>query len=166
MNEHPLIGAVVELLDNPKFEGRNHVVAADGVEPVVPLHLLISRTNFTLRRKYSDTMKFPPETDEDKELLQRLFATGINISPGAIGEATGIWDLAAVWAERAVKLRADRDVTTNEIEKAALSARIAGISDPRNARYFPARMLYNVALQYFRHFSQGNSPVKSKVYGY
>src|SRR5439155_19459287 len=52
--------------------------------------------------------------------------------------------------ERLTKLATsslDMAATSNEIEKAALSARIEGIANPRNARYFPARMLYSVALQ-------------------
>ena len=154
--EHPLIGTLVEFLDDPKFEGRNHVIAEDGFEPIVPLHLQITGTDFVLRRKYSDNMKFPPETDEDRDSLQTLAAIGIHISPGVIGEATGIWDLGAVWVERAQKLKADMAATSNEIEKAALSARIEGISNPRNARYFPARMLYSVALQGSGEFNDPN----------
>ena len=161
-NEHPLVGATVELLDDPKFEGRNHVIAEDGYEPVVPVHLRIAGDDFELRRKYSDEMKFPPETDEDRVLLSELAATGVNISPGVIGETTQIWDLGEVWKDRAQKLAADRDASSDEIEIAALSARIAGISDPRNARFFPARMLYRLALAGNGNFKDSGSKLPGK----
>lgn len=45
---HPLIGARVELLDAPRFEGRNWVIASDGFEPIYPLHLRISAPGIVL----------------------------------------------------------------------------------------------------------------------
>jgi hypothetical protein len=147
--DHPLVGSPVVLLDDPRFEGRNHVIAEDGVEPVAPIHLQISdpASGFILRRKYSDTMTVPPSNDRDGELFQASFATGININPGTIGEATGVWDLASIWSSRIGQLKADKNAATDEIEIAALSARIDGMANPRNARYFPARMLFRVALE-------------------
>src|SRR5437588_725803 len=45
-SRHPLLGAVVDLLDAPKFEGRNHVLAEDGFEAVVPCHLRVQKDAF------------------------------------------------------------------------------------------------------------------------
>jgi hypothetical protein len=145
-DKHPLVGAAVDLLDTPKFEGRNHILAEDGLEAVVPCNLQISLEGFRLTRRFDDNMSFPPFTQEDKQKFSQLQASGINISPGTIGEATGIYDLAGVWKARTAKLQEDLDETNDEIQRAALSARILAMSNPANARFFSARMLYSLAL--------------------
>jgi hypothetical protein len=144
---HPLRGAKVELLDSPKFEGRNHILADDGVEAIVPFHLRIEKDRFSLQRRFDDSMGFPPFSEADRGKFARLQATGINISPGAIGAATGIFDLAAVWKDRSAKLATDLERSTNEIERAALASRIRSMANPRNGRFFAARMLYSIPLQ-------------------
>jgi len=58
-SQHPLIGASVQLLDDPKFEGRNHALAKDGFEAVVPCHLEIKKERFTLSRRFDDSIRFP-----------------------------------------------------------------------------------------------------------
>ncbi len=50
IDNHTLIGANVDLLDNPKFEGRNGIIAEDGEEPVVPYHLLIEKDDVSFSR--------------------------------------------------------------------------------------------------------------------
>src|SRR3712207_6795158 len=49
--EHPLVGARVELLDEPKFEGRNGIVAEDAAECIHPFHLRVRCGDVTLRRQ-------------------------------------------------------------------------------------------------------------------
>jgi len=142
----PIVGAAVELLDNPKFEGKNHIIAEDGFEPIVPFHLRISKGSFLLDRKFDDTMQFPPRSDADWTKLQQLQAGGVVISPGAIGAATGIFSLAQIWRQRSSLLDADLRASTNEVERAALKSRIRAMSDPRNARFFGARMMYSIPL--------------------
>jgi len=51
---HPLEGAVVELLEEPVFEGRNGLAAEDGTEPIFPFHLRIRGAGVTLRREHRD----------------------------------------------------------------------------------------------------------------
>ncbi len=143
---HPLVGAAVDLTDMPRFEGRNHILAEDGLEAVVPCNVRISQNVFTLTRRFDDNMAFPPFTPEDKQKFSQLQATGINISPGAIGEATGIYDLGAVWKARSERLQEDLETSNDEIQRAALSARILAMSNSANARFFAARMLYSLAL--------------------
>ena len=145
-SQHPLIGASVQLLDDPKFEGRNHALAKDGFEAVVPCHLEIKKERFTLSRRFDDSMRFPPEGRQDRDKFSQLQAGGIHVSPGAIGEATGIFDLQPVWGERSQRLKADLASATDEIQKVALQARLEAIADPSNARFFAARMLYSVAM--------------------
>ena len=144
--EHPLIGATVALLDRPKFEGRNHILAEDGLEAIVPFHIGIEKGNFHIQRNFDDSMQFPPMTEDDRNKFRQLQSTGINISPGAIGDATGIFDLNAIWTKRILSLKDDLGKTSNEIQRAAINSRIATMSNPRNARYFAARMLYSVPL--------------------
>ncbi len=54
-----LAGAAVDLLENPVFEGHNGVVAADGDEPIVPLHLRIATGGITLERSAADAYAVP-----------------------------------------------------------------------------------------------------------
>ena len=144
--ESLLVGAAVELLDEAKFEGRNHLIAEDGFEAIVPFHLKVSKGSFVLQRKFSDTFVFPPKKPEDRDQLQTLQAGGVVISPGTIGVRTGIFDLGVVWRERVNLLQSDLKGSSNEIEQAALRSRIASLSDPRNLRFFGARMLYSIPL--------------------
>ena len=142
---HPLLGAAVELLDSPKFEGRNHILAEDGFEAIVPFHLRIRQGKFRLQRNFDDSFKFPPLNETDRGKFAQLQSTGLNVSPGAIGEATGIYDLTPVWAQRIAQLKADL-ARSSEIEKAAIQSRVATMSNSFLARYFAARMLYSVLL--------------------
>ncbi|HWM17477.1 MAG TPA: ferritin-like domain-containing protein [Microbacterium sp.] len=52
-------GGLVDLLDRPIFEGHNGVVAADGDEPIVPMHLLVRGDGWELRREASDAYRVP-----------------------------------------------------------------------------------------------------------
>lgn len=47
---HPLVGAMVSLLDEPKFEGRNGVIADDGEEPIYPFRLQVTAGATILER--------------------------------------------------------------------------------------------------------------------
>ena len=50
---HHLLGAAVDLIDNPVFEGRNVVIASDAAEPIYPFHVAVSTDALELRRKRS-----------------------------------------------------------------------------------------------------------------
>jgi hypothetical protein len=52
-------GARVELLDDPRFEGHNGAVAADGDEPIVPCRLRISADGVALQRDAVDSYQPP-----------------------------------------------------------------------------------------------------------
>lgn len=145
-NDHPLVGALVDFLDNPKFEGRNGILAVAGEEAVFPLHIQIRKNNCLIQRKFDDNIKFPPLRQEDRTKFRNLQATGININPGLIEEVTGIIDLASVWQERIEKIQSDLAKTTNEIEIAAMKSRIGSMSNTGIARFFSARMLYSMSL--------------------
>ena len=89
VSDHPLLGARVDLLGSPKFEGRNGVVADDGLEPVYPFELEIARDDFRLVRSIAPT-------DPDYPYPE-YFAGGVEGAPDEIREATGIPSLMPVW---------------------------------------------------------------------
>jgi hypothetical protein len=71
---HPLLGARVDLLDDPKFEGHNGIVAEDAREPIDPFLLQISGDGVTLRREDFWDAARPRRmriVDVDPELLAR-----------------------------------------------------------------------------------------------
>ena len=92
-------------------------------------------------------MNNPPSDEDDFIKFNQLKASGIHIHPGTIGETTGIFDLGLVWKDRILKLQADLETTTNEIEKSTLKSRIKFLSESSGlASRFVARMLYSVSL--------------------
>jgi hypothetical protein len=48
----PLVGARITLLDDPKFEGRNWIVASDGLEPIDPIHLHVRGAGVVLDKRH------------------------------------------------------------------------------------------------------------------
>src|SRR5262245_38929497 len=117
---HPMLGADVELLDQPRFEGHNGIVAEAGFEPVVPFHFKMAKDGFLIQRTHQDDEEFP---------FAELKATGLNFSAAEIAEATGIWDLPTSWDERKAKLADDLKGTSDPTEKAALAKRIETLSN-------------------------------------
>lgn len=136
--DHALTGARVDLLESPCFEGRNGIVAEDGLEPIVPFVLEVARERFRLERQHADTEQFP---------FDELKAAGVQPGLSAVAEETGVYDLAAVWRERRGVLERDLAATTDPIEQAALRKRIAVLSNAGLARFFGVRMLYGFGLR-------------------
>jgi hypothetical protein len=146
IDDHPLIDGNVDFLDNPKFEGRNNILAEGGKEAIFPLNIQIKKNRCKIQRNFDDSIKFPPFNQEDRDKFMNLQASGININPGIVGEATGIFDLANVWDKRIADLQSDLAKTTNEIEKASIESRIELMSKKGIAQRFSARMLYSMSL--------------------
>lgn len=149
VNDHPLLGGLVDFLDNPKFEGRNDILTDEGEEAIVPINIQIKKDCCLIQRKFDDNMNNPPSDEDDFKKFNQLKASGIHIHPGTIGETTGIFDLGLVWQDRISKLQADLQTDINEIEEATLKARIKFLSEKATsglASRFVARMLYSVSL--------------------
>jgi hypothetical protein len=134
---HPLLGAAVNLLDDPVFEGRNGIVADDGLEPIVPFHLQIARDRFVLRRTHVDFEQFP---------FTELKANGVQMGTTDIGDATGIWDLWDIWQERKGAVDAALEAATDDVTRANLEARSRFLIRRGLTRFFPARMMYAIPL--------------------
>jgi hypothetical protein len=112
----PLVDSPVALLGEPRFEGRNGVIAEDGLEPVYPFDLAITMGAFRLRRAVqSEDPAFP---------FDGLLAGGVEEAPDVIRDATGVSSLFPVWQDRLDRLRAD-EVAAAEPRRTALRERIA-----------------------------------------
>jgi hypothetical protein len=134
---HPLVGASVDLLEEPVFEGRNGIVAEDGLEPIVPFVLEVAQGGFRLERRHADEELFP---------FAELQAAGVQPGLSAVAGETGIYDLASVWRERSARLQRDHDTSQEPTERAALSKRLGLLARPALARFFGVRMLYGFRL--------------------
>jgi len=125
--EHPLVGARVELLDEPKFEGRNGIVAEDAAECIHPFHLRVVRGDVTLRRRdVLDPRNQGAKIYEvDPAVLRRRQPVeGEAPEPAEIADATGVFDFAGYRRRRRERLEADLKETDDPIMRAALEKRI------------------------------------------
>lgn len=170
IDDHPLVGALVDFLDEPKFEGRNTILTEPGAEAIFPVHIQVKKDldngnhSFNIQRKFDDNIRFPPLTDQDLDKFKSLQAIFQSVSPGEIEEATGILDLSVVWRERVEKLQADLTKTTNEIEIAAIKSRIETMSNI-SPRRFSIRMLYSIYLTGNVIFEDPNDYLPGKPVG-
>ena len=65
VENHPLSGASIDFIDNPKFESRNGILTEDGEEAIIPINIQIKKDCFLIQRKFDDNMNNPPSTEED-----------------------------------------------------------------------------------------------------
>jgi hypothetical protein len=141
--DHPLLGAGVDLLGSPKFEGRNGVVAGDGLEPVYPFELEIAKEDFRLVRSIAPT-------DPDFPYPEYL-AGGVEGAPDEIREATGIPSLIPLWRQRQASLQVSVD-SLPEPQQTGTRERLAFLDAQLNApgggsaRFFLARLRYDYPL--------------------
>lgn len=170
IDDHPLVGALVDFLDEPKFEGRNTILTEPGAEAIFPVHIQVKKDSnngsrsFNIQRKFDDDMRFPPLNDKDVDKFKSLQAIFQSVSPVEIEDATGILDLSVVWRERVAKLQADLTKTTNEIEIAAIKSRIETMSNI-SPRRFSVRMLYSMYLTGNAIFEDPNDYLPGKPVG-
>ena len=140
---HPLLGATVDLLSTPVFEGRNGVIADDGLEPIYPFILEIAKGDFRLVRSIvPDDPTFP---------YTEYLAGGVEGAIEEIREATGIADLVAVWRQRRRQLQAAME-GSEDPERTATRERLAFLDSQLRAgggaaRFFFARMRYEYQLE-------------------
>ena len=95
---YPLLGSGVDLLDNPVFEGRNGVIAEDGVEPIAPFHLAVRQGTASFSRA---TVLSNPQSP-----YREFNAINFAVDAGFIERATGIASLTGVWQQRLQSLEA------------------------------------------------------------
>jgi hypothetical protein len=139
--KHPLLGARVDLNEDPKFYGFNGIVADDGVEAIVPFDFSISKGSFKLRRAHADTEEFPFEDLKAQN--------GIIASPAENAEATGIYDIALHLKARHDKLVADLESAKkagDALRQDIISRRIAFLESRSASMFFNFRMVWSVGL--------------------
>ena len=135
-----LVGAKINLLNNPIFKGENGVVAEDGNEPIVPFIVEIKKNNLVLVRSC-------PQTSEYNEFpFKELQAFGIVIAPGQIAHATGIYNIRQYLDSRIAELKKDMQNETNPTTLDNILRRIALLESSNSTRYFGAMMPYSVPL--------------------
>ena len=53
-DEHPFVGAAVDLLMTQSLRAETHFLAEDGLEAVVPCHLRIKKDGFVVQREFAN----------------------------------------------------------------------------------------------------------------
>lgn len=154
-----LKGARVELLGRPRLENRNWTLALPGFEPIVPFHPRIAGKAVELSRAAPIDPKDPdkPVWQIDEAVLLQYAAQGMELEPGTVGRATGIWDSVQVATTRLEQLRQDlaaQERTGDDpVAATALQGRISeleyAIANPTDrrimARYCVERFGFPVA---------------------
>ena len=135
--DHPLVGGELELLDEPKFEGRNGIVAEDAAEAIDPFHLRITGGHVTLRRKDLLDPQSPERKMHEVDpsvLKRRQPVEGEAVERAEIADATGIMDYVGYRQERKEKLEADLEGVGDPVLRAALRKRIADLKESLEKR--------------------------------
>jgi hypothetical protein len=140
---HPLLGATVDLLDQPKFEGRNGLIADDGFEPIYPFRFAVDQGDFRAVRAVVPSDPTFPYSD--------LFAGGVEIGVDDIRDATGESGLIATWNTRLTALEQELS-NAPEPHRTGIGERIdflrRNLATPAGgaARFFLALMRYDYRL--------------------
>jgi hypothetical protein len=123
-----LLGAPVELLDDPRFEGRNGLLGMVGRELIHPLHVRIARgATLVQRSDRLDAQGHPPAL-VDRAALARRGGQGGDYDTAVKAElsaATGIADFAGAYEERAAALAAAAERAGDPVREAELRGRLA-----------------------------------------
>jgi hypothetical protein len=130
--DHPLVGGRADLLDEPKFEGRNGIVAEDAAEFIDPFHLRITGGGVTLRRKDLLDPQNPERKIHEVDpsvLRRRQPVEGEAVERAEIADATGIMDYVGYRRERKEKLEDDLEQIGDPTIRAALRKRIADLDE-------------------------------------
>jgi hypothetical protein len=114
---HPLIGAPVELLDDPVFEGRNGLIATSANEPIAPFSMRIAAAGLEL------VGTDPIDLNHPDEVFRRQ-PIDFDGNSNEVRQATAIPDAAAYRQQRRAALAADLTTETDSTKKAALQGRI------------------------------------------
>jgi len=137
---HALVGAEINLLEDPVFKGENGVVAEDGKEPIVPFIVQVKKGSLVLVRSCPaspEYIEFPYEG---------LQATGVVFAPGQVADATGIFDIRRHLDERVARLEEDKKNERDPTILDNLERRIRLLKSRNATGFFAATMPYFVPL--------------------
>jgi hypothetical protein len=147
--DHPLLGAIVDLLGDPKFESRNYVVRDGSMGPIDPFHLQISGKEVILRRVdvlYPEHPNLKLHQIPPVFLARRGALMPMMIDRVRIAEATGITDPIAYRKKRQELLQTDLQQTDDPTTLAALEKRI------RELAIIEPRKLQVITLSYYNDY--------------
>ena len=160
-----LVGATVDLLDNPRLEMRNWVLTYPGNEPIVPFHFSISTGDLEIRRQ-APLVKDDPDLPVWKTPLADLMAhgaAGVSLEPDTIGRATGVWDWMPRVKKRLAQLKQDRAALESSggdpAEISCLSSRIYELQDAVDHPQGNNRMVARLGLERFSFKLDGESQI-------
>jgi hypothetical protein len=134
---HPLVGAQLDLLGEPKFESVNEVMMEQGEEPLAPFDVQLTQGAFCLRR---EALLDPSQPDATVYTVPRVllepWRAQVTLSTAILDEATGSTDPVAFRAARLALLQADLKTCSDPVERAGLGRRISelDITDPNDHR--------------------------------
>lgn len=136
--DHPLVGADVDWLDEPKFEGWNNALTREGNEPIHPFHLRISAPTsadggpvvLLDREDILHRERAIYSLESNSKHLQRRLPVKLEVDSNAVREATGIYD-AIPYLEDRRKLLREAKKKANGAEALALQQRINGLEYPK-----------------------------------
>lgn len=121
----PLVGAQIDLLDGPKFEGRNGLVAEDALELIDPFHIRIARPGLTIERRdilaADASGKELPIFMADRAQLQRRQPVDLGFDQ-EVADATGMQDPEAFFAARRALVAQDLERTRQGSDATAVVA--------------------------------------------
>jgi hypothetical protein len=115
---HALVGAPVELVDQPVFEGRDGLIATSAKEPIAPWHIVIAQQGFRLGR-------LDPLDLTDSSQIRRRQPIRFEQNSATVAQATGITDFPGFRQARKTQLQADLAGEADPTRRTNLSSRIA-----------------------------------------
>ena len=128
---HPLLGAQVNLLGNPKFYQRNQIVNTEPLATIIePFHLQFSGNDIEIDRVDLLDEVHPEYTYADIFLNPTLLNRRLNtfmIQSTVVAEATGIMNYEAYRVQRAKDLEELKKKTKDPVQQAGLQKRINSI---------------------------------------
>jgi hypothetical protein len=134
---HPLIGAQLDLLGDPRFESVNEVMMEQGEEPLEPFDVQLVQGGFRFERRAFLDPSQPAATvyTVPRALLEPRRAT-FAYDKTIMQEALGMTDAVAFRAARLKTLRADLAGCVDPLQRAGLTRRISEleITDPNDHR--------------------------------
>jgi hypothetical protein len=145
---HPMLGARVNLLDDPVFQSLNGVFSTPGYEIIDPFHISVSQENLRLSRRDLWDPTRPDLTmydmPLDSPLLARRAPASTEVRSVDVREATGIFNPTdyikkrIVDLELAIEEKKQAGSTAAGEDLAALNVQIAGLQQRLAALTIPA----------------------------
>lgn len=140
---HPLVGAQVRLLGEPRFESVNEVVMEQGTEVLEPFDLELVQGKLRLQRRDFLDPSRPDATvyDVPRSVLASR-AAGVAMDTTLLREATGGDDPVAFRKHKLELLRADLARATDPVQRAGLGRRISELEIDNPNDHRTASMLF------------------------